>query len=198
MSTGTIILLAVLALFVGYAIYAYNRMVAFRNRVKNGFAQIDVQLQRRYELIPNLVETAKRYITHERETLTAVIEARNQAKAAEEKAAQQPENAEAMRQLSQSEGGLSAALGKLFALNESYPDLKADGTMRDLMAELTSTENRVSFARQHFNDAVMHYNTYREQFPNNLIAGPTGFRPAEQLELENPEEVRQPVRVSFG
>lgn len=198
MSTGSVVFLVIVVLFLGYAIYVYNRMVAFRNRVKNGFAQIDVQLQRRYELIPNLVETAKSYLKHERETLTEVIEARNQAKAAEEQAASQPENAEAMRQLSQAEGGLSAALGRLFALNESYPDLKADQTMSDLMEELTSTENKVSFARQHFNDAVMHYNTYREQFPNNLIAGPTGFRAAEQLELENPEEVRQPVRVSFG
>ena len=198
MSTGMIIFVVVLALFVGYAVVIYNRMVAFRNRVKNGFAQIDVQLQRRYELIPNLVDTAKRYLAHERDTLTEVIEARNQAKAAEESAARQPENAEAMRQLSQAEGGLSAALGKLFALNESYPDLKADATMRDLMEELTSTENKVSYARQHFNDAVMYYNTYREQFPNNLIAGPAGFRAAEQLELDNPEEVRQAVRVSFA
>lgn len=198
MSTGTLVFVVVVVLFVGYAIYVYNRMVAFRNRVRNGFAQIDVQLQRRYELIPNLVATAKRYLEHERDTLTAVIEARNQAKAAEERAAQQPEDAEAMRRLSQAEGGLSAALGRLFALNESYPDLKADGTMRDLMEELTSTENKVSFARQHFNDAVMHYNTYREQFPNNVIAGPTGFQPAEQLELDNPDEVRQPVQVSFG
>ena len=197
MSTTLIVGLIVLAA-AAYGIYIYNRMVAFRNRVRNGFAQIDVQLQRRYDLIPNLVETAKSYLKHERETLTGVIEARNQAKSAEERAARQPDNAEAMRQLSQAEGGLSAALGRLFALNESYPDLKADGTMRDLMEELSSTENKVSFARQHFNDAVMFYNTYREQFPNNLIAGPTGFQPAEQLELENPEAARQPVRVSFG
>jgi len=192
------ILLGILVVLVAWIIYVYNRLVSFRNRVRNGFAQIDVQLQRRYDLIPNLVETAKGYLTHERETLTGVIEARNQAKAAEEKARQQPEDGAALRELSQAEGGLSAALGRLFALNESYPDLKADGTMRDLMEELSSTENKVSFARQHFNDAVMHYNTYREQFPNNVVANNTGFKEADQLELEDPEAARQPVRVSFG
>ncbi|MDX1610085.1 MAG: LemA family protein [Halofilum sp. (in: g-proteobacteria)] len=192
------ILLGILVVLVVYVIYIYNRLVAFRNRVRNGFAQIDVQLQRRYDLIPNLVETAKGYLKHERETLTGVIEARNQAKAAEERAREQPEDGAALRALSQAEGGLSAALGRLFALNESYPDLKADGTMRDLMEELSSTENKVSFARQHFNDAVMYYNTYREQFPNNLVANNTGFKVAEQLELEDPEAAREPVRVSFG
>jgi len=192
------ILLGILAVLVAYIIYVYNRLVSFRNRVRNGFAQIDVQLQRRYDLIPNLVETAKGYLTHERETLTGVIEARNQAKAAEEKARQQPEDGAALRELSQAEGGLSAALGRLFALNESYPDLKADGTMRDLMEELSSTENKVSFARQHFNDAVMFYNTYREQFPNNVVANNAGFKQADQLELDDPEAARQPVRVSFG
>jgi len=192
------ILLGVLVLLVAYIIYVYNRLVTFRNRVRNAFAQIDVQLQRRYDLIPNLVETAKGYLEHERETLTGVIEARNQAKAAEERAREQPENGAALRELSQAEGGLSAALGRLFALNESYPDLKADGTMRDLMEELSSTENKVSFSRQHFNDAVMFYNTYREQFPNNIVANNTGFREAAQLELEDPEAARQPVRVSFG
>ena len=198
MSNGMIVILALLAVLVGYVIYVYNRLVSFRNRVRNAFAQIDVQLQRRYDLIPNLVETAKGYLEHERETLTGVIEARNQAKAAEERAREQPENGAALRALSQAEGGLSAALGRLFALNESYPDLKADGTMRDLMEELSSTENKVSFARQHFNDAVMYYNTYREQFPNNVVANNTGFREAGQLELEDPEAARQPVRVSFG
>lgn len=192
------ILLGIVVVLIAYLIYVYNRLVSFRNRVRNGFAQIDVQLQRRYDLIPNLVETAKGYLTHERETLTGVIEARNQAKAAEEKAREQPEDGAALRELSQAEGGLSAALGRLFALNESYPDLKADGTMRDLMEELSSTENKVSFARQHFNDAVMYYNTYREQFPNNVVANNTGFKEADQLELEDPEAARQPVNVSFG
>jgi len=198
MSTTTIVVLVVLALAAFYAAAIYNRLVTFRNRVRNGFAQIDVQLQRRYDLIPNLVESAKAYLAHERETLTQVIEARNQAKAAEEHAAQRPEDATRLRELTRAEGGLSSALGRLFALSESYPDLKADGTMRDLMEELSSTENKVSFARQHFNDAVMFYNTYREQFPNTLIAGPTGFAAAEQLELEDPQAARQPVRVSFS
>lgn len=198
MSTGTIILLVVLVLIAVYALYIYNRMVAFHNRVKNGFAQIDVQLQRRYDLIPNLVETAKTYLQHERETLTQVTEARNQAASAKDQAAQRPDNAAAMQELSQAEGGLSSALGRLFALNESYPDLKADQTMADLMEELSTTDNRVAFARQNFNDTVMFYNTYREQFPNSLIAGPIGFRPAEQLELDDPEAARQPMRVSFA
>ncbi|MFO7858326.1 MAG: LemA family protein [Ectothiorhodospiraceae bacterium] len=197
MSVGSIIALALIALAVGYTIYIYNRMVAFRNRVRNGFAQIDVQLQRRYELIPNLVETAKGYLQHERETLTGVIEARNQAKAAEERAARKPEDGKAMQQLAQAEGGLSEALGRLFALNESYPELKADQTMSDLMDEISATENKVAFARQHFNDEVMVYNTFREQFPNNLIAGPTGHTRAEQLEPDDKEKVREPVRVSF-
>lgn len=197
MSIKTIIVLAVLAVLIGYPIYAYNRMVTFRNRVRNAFSQIDVQLQRRYELIPNLVENAKAYLEHERETLTGVIEARNQAKAAEEQAAKQPENGAAMQQLAQAEGGLSQALGRLFALNEDYPDLKADQTIQELSDELTSTENKVAFARQHFNDTVMSYNMYRESFPNNLIAGPLGFQPAEQLEPDNKEQIREPVRINM-
>lgn len=192
----TIVLLVIIVGAVAYTVVIYNRLVTFRNRMRNGFAQIDVQLQRRYELIPNLVETAKKYLQHERDTLTQVIEARNQAKAAEEAAAQQPENGVRMRELAQAEGGLGQALGRLFAVSEEYPDLKADSTMNQLMEELSSTENKVAFARQHFNDAVMHYNTYREQFPNVLIAGPTGFEPAEQLELQD-EEARKPVQVSF-
>ncbi len=197
MSIEFIIFLVILALPIGYAIYIYNQMVSYRNRVRNGFAQIDVQLQRRYELIPNLVENAKAYLEHERETLTGVIEARNRAKAAEETAAQQPENGAAMQQLAQAEGGLSQALGKLFALNEDYPELKADQTIQELSGELTSTENKVAFARQHFNDTVMTYNTYRESFPNNLLAGPFGFSPAEQLEPDNKEAIREPVQVDM-
>jgi len=197
MLTGLAIFLLILIAFVVFVTVIYNRLVAFRNRVRNAFAQIDVQLQRRYELIPNLVESAKKYMQHERETLTRVIEARNQAKAAEESAAQQPEDPSTMRELARAEGGLGQALGRLFAVSERYPDLKADGTISDLMEELSSTDNRVAFARQHFNDAVMHYNTYREQFPNNLVSGPTGFQRAEQLELDDPEAARQPVRVSF-
>lgn len=197
MSVAAMVILGIAAVLVVLAVLIYNRLVTYRNRIRNAFAQIDVQLQRRYDLIPNLVDTARAYMQHERETLTGVIEARNQAKAAEEKAAQQPENAEALQRLGQAEGGLSQALGRLFALSENYPDLKADSTMRDLMEELSSTENKVSFARQHFNDAVMHYNTYREQFPNIIVAGPTGFMPARQLELEDPQQARQSVRVSF-
>ena len=197
MTVALIVFLVLLLGVIAYAVMIYNRLVTHRNRVRNGFAQIDVQLQRRYELIPNLVETAKSYMKHERETLTQVIEARNQAKAAEEAAAQQPENAARMQELAQAEGGLGQALGRLFALSENYPDLQADGTMRDLMEELSSTENKVSFARQHFNDAVMHYNTYREQFPTIMVALPTGFQPAQQLQLDDPEAARQPVRVAF-
>lgn len=198
MSIEFLVFLLIVAVPIGYAIYIYNQMVGYRNRVRNGFAQIDVQLQRRYELIPNLVENAKAYIKHERETLTGVIEARNQAKAAEEQAAQAPEDAAAMQQLGQAEGGLSQALGQLFALNEDYPELKADQTIQELSDELTSTENKVAFARQHFNDTVMTYNTYRESFPNNLLAGPFGFAPAEQLEPENKQEIRKPVQIDMS
>lgn len=192
----TLVMLAIVLAAIAYAVVIYNRLVSYRNRVRNGFAQIDVQLQRRYELIPNLVETARKYLQHERETLTQVTEARNQAKAAEESAAQQPDDGGRMRELARAEGGLGQALGRLFAVSEAYPDLKADATMQQLMEELSSTENKVAFARQHFNDAVMHYNTYREQFPNVLVAGPTGFNPAEPLELED-EAARKPVQVSF-
>lgn len=193
----TLITLAVIAALVFWAISIYNKLVAFRNRVKNAFSQIDVQLQRRYDLIPNLVETAKAYMQHEKETLTAVIAARNQAVTAEKNAAANPESGLAMRALSQAEAGLTSAMGKFFALAESYPDLKANTTMNQLMEELTSTENRVGFARQAFNDAVTEYNIYREQVPNNFIAGFGSFQPAEQLEIQEPA-ARQAVKVSFN
>jgi len=193
----TLITLAVIAALVFWGISIYNKLVAFRNRVKNAFSQIDVQLQRRYDLIPNLVETAKAYMQHEKETLTAVIAARNQAVTAEKNAAANPESGLAMRALSQAEAGLSSAMGKFFALAESYPDLKANTTMNQLMEELTSTENRVGFARQAFNDAVTEYNIYREQVPNNFIAGFGSFQPAEQLEIQEPA-ARQAVKVSFN
>ncbi len=193
----TLITLAVIAALVFWAISIYNKLVAFRNRVKNAFSQIDVQLQRRYDLIPNLVETAKAYMQHEKETLTAVIAARNQAVTAEKNAAANPESGLAMRALSQAEAGLTSAMGKFFALAESYPDLKANTTMNQLMEELTSTENRVGFARQAFNDAVTEYNTYREQVPNNFVAGFGSFQPAEQLEIQEPA-ARQAVKVSFN
>jgi LemA protein len=195
-----IILLIVVAVPVFFvlmwAVSAYNRLVALRNRFKNAFAQIDVQLKRRYDLIPNLVETAKGYIKHERGTLEAVIAARNAASAASASAAQNPGDAAAMKQLSGAEAALTGTLGRLFALAEAYPDLKANTTMITLMEELTSTENKVAFARQAYNDAVMSYNTQRETFPTNLIAGPFNFGPAELFVIEKPEEKEAP-KVSF-
>lgn len=194
-TTGIVILVAVVVLVI-YLIAIYNKLVALRNRFKNAFAQIDVQLQRRYDLIPNLVETAKGYMQHERETLTAVIEARNQAAAAAKAAASHPENGQAVRSLGNAESLLSGALGKLFALSENYPDLKANQTMSQLMEELTSTENKVAFSRQAFNDAVMEYNTYREQFPNNMVAGRSNFQAAELLQIED-QAARKGVKVTF-
>ena len=175
---------------------AYNRLVALRNRFKNAFAQIDVQLKRRYDLIPNLVETAKGYIKHERGTLEAVIAARNAASAANVRAAQNPGDAEAIKQLSGAESALTGTLGRLFAVAEAYPDLKANTTMMTLMEELTSTENKVAFARQAYNDAVMGYNTQRETFPTNMIAGMFNFGAAELFVIEKPEEKEAP-KVSF-
>ncbi|HEY9050421.1 MAG TPA: LemA family protein [Gammaproteobacteria bacterium] len=196
MSTGSIITLVAIIAIVLYLIAIFNQLVALRNRFKNAFAQIDVQLQRRHELIPNLVETAKAYMVHEKETLTAVIEARNQAVSASQSAAAHPEDANAIKQLIAAEASLTGSLGKLFALAENYPDIKANQTMEKLMEELSSTENKVSFARQAFNDAVMAYNTYREQFPNMLIANPGGFMPAELFELES-ADYKQAIKVSF-
>ncbi|MTW19487.1 LemA family protein [Allochromatium palmeri] len=174
----------------------YNRLVSGRNAYKNAFAQIDVQLTRRHDLIPNLVEVAQRYMQHERETLEAVIRARSQAVDTLRQAAADPTDAAAMRQLAAAEQGLSGVLGRLFALSESYPDLKANQNMAQLSEELVSTENRVAFARQAFNDAVMAYNNQREMFPGNLIAGLFSFQPAQLLNIESPEK-REAVRVSF-
>ena len=174
----------------------YNRLVGLRNRFKNAYAQIDVQLKRRYDLIPNLVETAKGYIKHERGTLEAVIAARNAASAANVAAAQNPGDAAAMKGLSGAETALTSTLGRLFAVAEAYPDLKANTTMMALMEELTSTENKVAFARQAYNDSVMAYNTKRETFPTNMIAGPFNFGPAELFVIEKPEEKEAP-KVSF-
>lgn len=199
MDTSLITLLVIggiilVILFWGIAIY--NQLVALRNRFKNAFAQIDVQLQRRYDLIPNLVTTAKEYMQYEKETLTKVIEARNQAKTAAEVAAKHPDDNDAMKKLVSAETVLGASMGKFFALAENYPDLKANQTMQQLMEELTSTENKVGFARQAFNDAIMVYNTYRDQFPNNIIAGPFGFTAAEFFEVTKPE-AKEAVQVSF-
>lgn len=187
----TIFIAAVAALVV----LAYNRLVVFRNRLRNAFAQIDVQLQRRYDLIPNLVETARAYMAHERETLTTVIGARDHAMGVA-KAAAADQSGSSMEQLGAAEAALGGALGKLFAVAEGYPELKADSTMQHLMEELSSTENRVSFARQAYNDAVMEYNIVRERFPATLVANSFGFALAHPLDISNPE-ARQSMRVSF-
>jgi len=181
-----------------WLISIYNGLVGSRNLFKNAFAQIDVQLKRRYDLIPNLVETAKGYLQHERGTLEAVIAARAGAQSANQRAAANPADAEAMKRMITAEAGLSGALGKLFALSESYPDLKANQTMMQLSEELTSTENKISFARQAYNDAVMSYNTAIETFPNSFVAGFGGFREATLLEATESPEERKPVKVSFS
>ena len=190
----------VLIILIGLAVWAvgiYNGLVALRNRYKNSFSQIDVQLKRRYDLIPNLVETAKGYLKHERETLEAVIKARNSAQTAAVAAAASPGNPAAMQQLGQAEGALTGVLGKMFALAEAYPDLKANQNMLSLQEELSSTENKVSFARQGYNDAVMEYNTKRESFPETLFAGFFGFGPAELLQATESAEERKAPQVKF-
>jgi LemA protein len=194
LSCGFVVLVAVF--LVVFIVGAYNSLVTLRNRYKNAYSQIDVQLKRRYDLIPNLVETAKGYLAHERGTLEAVIAARNAAVTANTRAAQNPGDTSAMKEISSAESALSGVMGRLFALAESYPDLKANTTMLNLMEELTSTENKVSFARQAYNDSVMAYNTRREVFPTNLIAGPFNFGPAELFVIEKPEQKDAP-KVSF-
>lgn len=193
---GLLIFLGVIALVLLYFVGVFNGLVTLRNRFKNAFAQIDVQLQRRYELIPNLVETSKAYLAHEKETLSNVIAARNQAASAEKAVAAAVDDPEKMVRLGQAEGALGASLGRLLAVSENYPDLKANETMQQLMEELATTENLVGFARQSFNDAVMEYNIQREKFPNFFIAGAFGFSPAQQLEIPN-LEARQPMQVKF-
>lgn len=191
-----IIVLAIAVVLVLFVISVYNGLVALRNRFKNAFAQIDVQLKRRYDLIPNLVETAKGYIKHERETLEAVIAARNQASAAGSKAAANPGNHVAMQQLAGAEGALAGAMSKMMLVVERYPDLKANQTMSQLMEELTSTENKVAFSRQAYNDAVMTYNIAREKFPAVALAGAMGFQPADLFEITEAQE-REAPKVSF-
>jgi len=191
------IFLAIVVALVVWGISIYNGLVQLRNRFKNAFAQIDVQLKRRYDLIPNLVETVKGYIKHERETLEAVIKARNQAVGAAQAASAAPGNPAAMQALAQAEGALTGVLGRMFALAEAYPDLKANQNMLSLQEELTSTENKVSFARQGYNDAVMLYNTKRESFPDNIFAGMFGFGPAELLQATESAEERKAPQVRF-
>jgi LemA protein len=197
MSTGGWIVLGIIVAIAIWAIISYNGLVALRNRFKNAFSQIDVQLKRRYDLIPNLVETAKGYIKHERETLEAVIKARNVALAASQAASAKPGDPAAMQQLGQAEGALTGVLGRLFALAEAYPDLKANQNMLALQEELTSTENKVAFARQAFNDSVMEYNIKRESFPDSFIAGPFRFDAAELLQATESAEERKAPKVSF-
>ncbi|MEH2435090.1 MAG: LemA family protein [Nostoc sp.] len=189
----SVALVAIVAVII---INSYNDLVKYRNRYKNAYSQIDVQLQRRYDLIPNLVETAKGYMKHERETLEAVIAARNSAINASSRAAQNPGDPQAMQQLGNAEGALTGALSRLMVLSESYPELKADRTMTQVMEELSSTENRIAFARQAFNDAVTLYNTKSESFPSNLVANTFNFTVAELLPEATPE-VRNAPRVSF-
>src|SRR5438105_9591290 len=194
MFIGIIILLGFFVLM--FVIGGYNALVTLRKRYKNAYSQIDVQLKRRYDLIPNLVETAKGYLQHERGTLEAVILARNAAVTANTRAARNPGDASAMKEISSAESALSGVMGRLFALAEAYPDLKPNTTMLSLMEELTSTENKVSFSRQAYNDSVMAYNTRREVFPTNLIAGPFNFGPAELFVIDKPEQKDAP-KVSF-
>ena len=185
----------VLLVLIAIAVSVYNGLVALKNRFRNAYAQIDVQLKRRYDLIPNLVETAKAYLAHERQTLEAVIAARNQAAAANTRAAADPGDRGAIGAVAVAEGALGASLGRLFALAEAYPQLKADASMKQLAEELSSTENRIAFARQAFNDAVMQYNTTRESFPGLLLAG--AFAPAQLLEATSKPEEREAPKVAF-
>jgi len=193
---GSLIFLAVLVGVALYGVGIYNNLVNRRNGVKNAFAQIDVQLTRRHDLIPNLVETVKGYLKHERETLEAVIQARNSAVSGLRQASANPSDGAAIQQLAGAEAALSGALGRLFALAESYPDLKANQNMMALQEELSSTENKVAFSRQAFNDAVLVYNNTRENFPNNIVSGMFRFDRAEFLEIESPEK-REVPKVSF-
>jgi LemA protein len=194
--TAIIIVLIVVALLAFFLVGQYNRLVGLRNRFMNAFAQIDVQLRRRYDLIPNLVETAKGYMKHERETLEAVIEARNQASQAEKRAAADPSDGEAVASLMGAERALTGSLGRFFALSEAYPELRSNQNMLSLQEELSSTENKIAFARQGYNDAVMRYNTARESFPTVLIANSFGFQSA-PLFVVDTEEERVAPRVSF-
>jgi len=197
MSAGDWILLIIAVALAGMAIGVYNRLVTLRNRFKNAFAQIDVQLRRRYDLIPNLVESVKGYLQHERGTLEAVVQARGSALGAAQRAAAAPGERAAMQGLAQAEGALGGALGRLLAVFEAYPDLKANQSIMLLQEELGSTENKIAFARQAYNDSVMQYNTRRESFPDNVLAGVFGFGSAELLQATESAEQRSAPKVSF-
>ena len=197
MSPNNLIYIALAALLVFWAVGAYNRLVRLKNAVANAFGQIDVQLKRRYDLIPNLVEAAKKYLIHEQATLEAVISARNQARAASDVVRSRPANALAVTTLAAAEQALGGSLGHLFAVAEAYPDLKADQTIRELSEELTSTENKVSFARQAFNDAVLDYNNAQGQFPAVLVARMFSFAPSAMLQATESPAERQAVRVQM-
>ena len=197
MSSSNLMVIALVAVLVFWAVGAYNRLVRLKNTIANAFGQIDVQLKRRYDLIPNLVEAAKKYLQHESATLEAVIKARNQARAASDAVRSRPANALAVTTLAAAEQALGSSLGQLFALAEAYPDLKADQSIRELSEELTSTENKVGFARQAFNDAVLDYNNAQGQFPAVLVARVFSFAPSAMLQsTESPVE-RQGVRIQF-
>jgi LemA protein len=198
MGVGNYVLLGLIILIGWYLTHIYNRLVLLKNRVGNAFAQIEVQLRRRYDLIPNLVETAKAYLKHEKETLEAVIQARNLALSGLKAAQSNPMDAQALQSLGQAESGLSGALGRLNMVMEAYPDLKADATMMQLSSELTHTENKVAFSRQAFNDAVLFYNNYKQAFPQHFIATSYGFKEdATYLEMEVREAIKQAPKVSF-
>jgi len=194
--TSLLVFLAIIVAVILYVVGIYNALVNFRNRVKNAFAQIDVQLTRRYDLIPNLIEAVKGYMKHERETLEAVINARNAAMSSLDAAKADPSNGDAIMKLGAAEGLLGGALGRLFALSEAYPDLKANQNMMQFQEELTATENKVAFSRQAFNDAVLGYNNKAENFPNNVIAGMFRFELASFLEIQS-EEKREVPKVAF-
>ena len=197
MSLQTIVSLTLLAMLVFWAVGAYNRLVRLKNIIANAFGQIDVQLKRRYDLIPNLVEAAKKYLQHEQATLEAVISARNQARSASDTVRNRPGKADAVIALAAAEQTLDSSLGRLFALTEAYPDLKADQTIRELSEELTSTENKVGFARQAYNDAVLDYNNAQGQFPALLVARLFGFAPSAMLQATESAAERQAVRIQM-